>query len=209
MWATVLSPLVTNQERPLIRSMKTFQSRRRCLAGHQQRSSRSGFSLIEVVIASGILLMGLMALTSTSVVVHNLDQNDDTRRLASSALRGAVDRIHSVSANAIDDEDGWATTVSQAFAAGNMPGPVFTVEGLDPWDGMASVGTVQLVTDETLTDELLGSTLGMPRDLNNDGLTDNTDVSADARLLPVVVSVRWQTASGQRQLRQGFYVVGM
>jgi hypothetical protein len=38
--------------------------------------------------------------------------------------------------------------------------------------------------------------LGMPRDLNGDGAVDANDHALDYTLLPVIVRVRWRTASG-------------
>ena len=52
----------------------------------------------------------------------------------------------------------------------------------------------------------LGVELGMPRDLDHDGLVSNTDVRGSARVLPVVVRMRWSTALGDRELVQGIYL---
>ena len=50
--------------------------------------------------------------------------------------------------------------------------------------------------------------LGMPRDLDNDGAIDNPDVRTGARLLPVLITLRWRGVGGDRQLVRGFYVLG-
>ncbi len=41
--------------------------------------------------------------------------------------------------------------------------------------------------------------LGMPRDLNGDGIVDSADHSADYRLLPVLLRLEWRGQSGHRQ----------
>ena len=89
-----------------------------------------------------------------------------------------------------------------------MPGDTFDVQGLAPIAGSESVGTIQLITDETATDLGLGYEVGMPRDLNGDGDATDTDVSSDARLLPVLLEVRWRGQSGVITLRHAFYILG-
>ena len=82
------------------------------------------------------------------------------------------------------------------------------VPGLEPWVGENAVITVEVVTDETASDIDLGVRLGMPRDLDRDGIADNGDVRDTGRMLPVVVRARWLGASGPRQIEQGFFVLG-
>ena len=63
-----------------------------------------------------------------------------------------------------------------------------------------------LVTDETRTDAALGCQLGMPRDLDGDGLATNTNVSGTALLIPVVVRARWSGSRGNQAITHGFYL---
>ncbi len=181
---------------------------RKNLPAHH-RSAREGFTLIEVMIAMVVMLIGLMALTSTSLVVHSVNESDRLRRKALSGLRAAVERLQSRSTALIDSDTGWANDLVQAYTGGGNPGPLFSVRGLDAWEGEASLGTIQIITDETDTDGILGVNLGMPKDLNADGDTLSTDVTADAQLLPVIVRVRWEGAAGQREFTQGFWIARM
>lgn len=177
---------------------------------HRQRAPRrAGFTLLEVIVALSVLLVALMAMTSTTVVVHSVDNLDRERRLAVAALTQAIERVQARSSASINADGGWAPAVLEAYEAGGNPGPTFDVQGLTPWDGEAAVGTVQVVTDETATDTDLEARIGMPRDLDGDGLPFSADVSGDARLLPVVVRLRWKGAAGNRTLSQGFYVARM
>jgi hypothetical protein len=83
------------------------------------------------------------------------------------------------------------------------------VELLTPSDsGKSFPGTIQIVTDESVTDEQLGVELGLPRDLNADGDQIDTDVSGDARLLPVIIRIQWRGQGGEQNLVHGFYVMG-
>ena len=173
------------------------------------RRSQAGSSLIEVMIACGVMMVGLLALTSTSVVVHSLDQTDDARKLAGDALRSMVDRVHAMANRSLDDPISWSNGVTTALNAGGSPGDEFDVTGLNPWANAASVGTIEVVIDETLSDADLGLTLGLPRDLTGDGVMDETDATLNAGLLPVVVRVRWEVANAQQELTQAFFIVGM
>lgn len=161
------------------------------------------------MIASGVLVIGLLALTSTSMVATSLDRSDEARQAASQALRAATERVQALSIRAASDELGWAPTLSASLVPGGAPGDTFDVPRLEPWAGEASVGTLTLITDETLTDAALGVNLGMPRDLNGDGDAADSDVSANATVLPVIVRVRWDMGEGQRELSQGLFVVGL
>ncbi len=173
-----------------------------------QHSSSSGFSLLETVIGMSVMIIGLLAMTSTSVVVHSLDESDKARRLATTAQQAVIDQLNVRAAALVGDEAGWATALTDSYGDGGTPGSTFAVQGLDPWEGMAQIGSVRVVTDETITDDELGGPMGMPRDLDGDGLVSNEDVTASATLLPVVLRIRWTGESGDRELVHGLYVLG-
>lgn len=170
---------------------------------------KGGFTIIEIVIAMTVMLIGLLAFTSTSLIVHSVSEADRERRLAVSGLRIATQRLQARSTAAIESDDGWAVTLTQAYLAGVNPGPTFDVEGLDPWDGLPNVGSIQVITDETTTDADIDVNLGMPRDLDMDGLAVSNDVSNSAEILPVVIRMRWSGGGGDRELVQGFWVSRM
>jgi hypothetical protein len=104
----------------------------------------------------------------------------------------------------LTDPLGWGLSVENGVAAV----ATFQVEGLNPVPGQATVGTVRLVTDETATDTALGVELGMPRDLDGDGLATNVAVTTTARLLPVVFEVRWGSPWGEQRIMQGMWILG-
>jgi len=162
-----------------------------------------------VLIAMVVLMISLLALTSTSRVVHSVNESDRLRRKALSGLRTAVEHLQSRSTALIDSDTGWANDLVQAYTLGGNPGPLFDVRGLEPWQGEAALGTIQIITDETETDVILGVGLGMPQDLNGDGETLSTDVSADAQLLPVIVRIRWEGSAGRREFTQGIWIARM
>ena len=142
-------------------------------------------------------------------MAHSLEKTDDARQAAGQAIRSVVERVHAVSIQALTDPADWSRVVVDAFDPGNLPGPTFAVEGLDPWENEAAVGSIEVITDETLTDEEIGIRFGMPRDLNGDGQIFDSDISGDARLLPVVARVRWDNGEGEREISQAFYVISI
>jgi len=174
---------------------------------HPPPQRRRGFTLIEVVITSAVLLIGLLAMTSTSWVVHSLRGTYADKQLAHQGMQTVVEDLYALSEMAREDEVGWAPAILARFGAAGAPGPNFNVRGLDPWDGATDVGTITVISDETATDTALGVALGLPRDLNGDGAVNAADVSADAVLLPVIVELRWRGKAGNRQLRQCIYLL--
>ncbi len=168
------------------------------------KAGQSGFTLIEVAVAVIVLLVGLMALSASAVRVQGLARAARERMAAQNALRAKAEEIRSVSRAGLSDPLGWGLHVSNAIAAL----ATFPVEGLTPIEGQPSVGSVRLITDETQADAALGVELGMPRDLDGDGLATNNAVTTTARLLPVVFEVRWNSPWGEQRITQGLWILG-
>ncbi len=171
--------------------------------------TRAGFSLLETTIGITVVMIGLLAMTSTSYVAHSLQEGDKARRLANNALQRIIEQVQASSSALRDSETGWGNALQARYAPGGIPGNTFPVQDLTPWDGQETVGSVWVVTDETLTDAELGVHLGMPRDLNGDGVVNSNDVRSDATLLPVVVRLRWMSQAGRREIVHGFYALGL
>jgi hypothetical protein len=145
-----------------------------------KRNNETGLSLIEVMIAMIIfvgagapLLAGLA--TSASVRVDCTD-----RYVAIEAVLGIADEIRGTPIG----------TVASVWGPEGSRGNTFSIQGLDGSDGIPA-GSVTIVTDETTTDANLGIALGMPRDLDGDGLPENVDVSSNAVALPVIIEASW------------------
>ena len=169
-------------------------------------SPRSGFTLLEVVVSSAVLVVGLLALGSSTLRIHNLREHTVERRLAENALRGISEEIRGASRGTRRDAD-WLAALVARYGPG-APGASFAVEGLTPADGADAVGTIQLVLDERVGDADLGVALGLPRDLNGDGDDDDADVGATATLVPVVVRLAWSSDGATRRATHGFYLLG-
>lgn len=175
---------------------------------HRIRSNRArnGFTLIEVSLALTVLLVAMLTATASTLRAHSLRRTNRERVQAQNAVRAAAERLQSLAAGAQDDALGWGAAVINGVAANGEVAPTFDVPELTAVDGELSVGTIVVVTDETRTDAELGCDLGMPRDLDGDGLATNANVTGTALVLPAVVRARWRGSRGAQTLVHGFYV---
>ncbi len=170
---------------------------------------RSGFSLVEVLLAAVILAVAVTGIAGSVLSALALNRVNRETALAQQAARRAVEQVSSV-------------PFSEAFACYNADagddaglliaarGPGFAVPGLTPLAGDADgmCGRVMFPTvvnaggNEELREDSPEPTLGMPRDLDFDGqlVPDLDDHADDYRILPVRVRIEWQGISGQRQV---------
>ena len=170
-------------------------------------SKESAFTMIEVLVFAVLLLMGLMALTSTSITVHKLRGAVDERNTARAGMQSVIEEMQRNSSLLYNADPSWSSAFLAQYAAGGIVGDTFDVFGLGPQAGQPSVGTIQVITDETIADDELQIRLGLPVDLDNDGFIDNNDVTATADILPVIVRVAWTGVSGDSEISQAFYVL--
>jgi Tfp pilus assembly protein PilV len=178
--------------------------RRRRTAG----GGRGAFTLLELAIATSILMIGIVSVLSASSRMNSLRVSNRERTLAQNAVRSMTERMHASAHGFSADPVTWSQRLFDTFGPGGSFGNAFAVEGLPLVEGAESVGTIVIGSDETDTDTELQAQLGMPRDLNGDGDAADADVTSGARLLPVVLTLRWRGERGIHQLRHGFYLMG-
>ena len=171
-----------------------------CRRGRPITSERAGFSLIEMSVAAVVLTVAVCGLSGSMVSSVALDRVNHETALAEAAVRGTMEKIG-------------GTTFSEAFArfnadpaddpdgAGTAPGATFAVKGLRGAAGaLPGRITFPVGAPDQLREDVVDAALGMPRDLNGDGVVDAADHSGNYRLLPVRVSVTWRGVSGVRTL---------
>ena len=174
----------------------------RCFSRASAREKRRGLTLVEVVCALAVLLIGVLGFSQA--VVSALQANVTVREstLATQAARRQLETIQ-------------ATGFGQAFAIfnadptddpggiGTSPGAGFAVRGLQavPGDADGFAGEILFPTAAgapgILRENAGDPALGMPRDLDGDGVVDGVDHADDYQLLPVVVRVTWRGTRGR------------
>jgi hypothetical protein len=154
-------------------------------------------------------MIGLVAIISATSKMHSLRRLVRERVLAQNAIRSVAERVHARSFGLSNTHsDQWVDQLLLVYGPGGTVGNTFDVRGLDALPGAASVGTIQVLTDERLDDDAIGYELGLPRDLNGDGDATDADVTADAHILPIILELRWRGQTGDITLRHAFYVLG-
>jgi prepilin-type N-terminal cleavage/methylation domain-containing protein len=170
--------------------------------------ARGGFTMIEVSLALTVLVVALVATTASNLRMQSLRRSNHDRVAAQNAVQSIAERVQAIARAGTTDAGGFAPHVVAALSAGGELGTTFDVPGLSPVAGSAHVGTIRVITSETTNDATVGAELGLPRDLDGDGDALDADVSSNAHLLPVVVSLRWHGQSGDRAIVHPFYVFG-
>lgn len=181
-------------------------------SGRPGPAARGGFTLVEVVIASVVLVIAIGGLTGSILAGVKLSRSNEEQARAEAALRSAMARIQGTSfrdvfasynADPLDDPGGLA------------PGAGFAVDGLDAVEGDPDglpgeviFPSLSIAGEEQLREDFQDPAFNMPRDLSGDGVVDALDHADDYRVLPVRVRVRWRGASGQCSLERSLLLVG-
>jgi type II secretory pathway pseudopilin PulG len=166
-------------------------------------SVRSGFTLLEVMIGGGILIFAALALSQATVQSMKLSLQNRETALAQAAARQAIEDLQArdfadifVLFNSVDGDD------PVGFDA---PGATFDVPGLTPRAPGLTVGRIllpEVVVGATsrLDENYQDQAMGMPRDLDGDGVVDDdgTDHKGDYQILPVRVRLEWTGKGGDR-----------
>ena len=173
---------------------------------HSRSRGRAGFTLIEVTIAAAVLVIGVLGMVGSIAASLKLVGTNKETVLAHQAARGLVERMQNVTfaqvfatynGNAADDPSGASTA----------PGTRFDVTGLAPLPVAAGqtarAGTITFPTiagTNTLSESVVDAELGMPRDLNGDGVITNGAMPGSYLILPVRIQVRWRGNGGDRSI---------
>lgn len=179
-----------------------FHARRAVASDGRPLSSRQGSSIVELVVAVAVILVGLLAFSRSLGGAMALGEENRQTALATAAAQRIVEELYAADLARVfalynefpdDDPDG----------PGTAPGATFTVAGLesDGEDG-ALRGEILFPVSEDGTGELRerDSKLRLTQDLDLDGVVDEDDHSGDYRVLPVRVRVAWRDGREEREL---------
>jgi type II secretory pathway pseudopilin PulG len=167
-----------------------------------RRRRRSGLTLLELAMSIAVMVVGVSALASTVVTGSALNQVSHETEIARKAIETKIDAMRNTPfAQVFATYDG----VGGDDPAGpnTAPGRTFAVAGLTPLAG-APGGVAGLITFPStgpqLFENAVDTVVGMPRDLNLDGVVDAVDHAGDYMILPVRVRVQWMGAAGPRTI---------
>lgn len=162
---------------------------------------RTGFTLVEVAVVLTILTISLAMFARTMASAKNLNPISTETAVAGSAARTVLEEMRNhpfedvfalYNADPNDDPGG----------AGTAPGPNFAVPELAPTTAGGFVGSISFPTTAgVLREDTVDADLGMPRDLNADGVVDANSRADDYVLLPIRVRLTWvprNARTGQR-----------
>jgi prepilin-type N-terminal cleavage/methylation domain-containing protein len=154
-------------------------------------SAQHGFSMVEMVVVFAIVTIAISMFARTLASAKKLDPMATETTVAASAARTILEKMKNHPFEDIfplyngvpaDDPGG----------AGTGPGAQFDVEGLTPITPGAKCGTIIFPANKTtLREDVEDAMLGMPRDLNADGVIDSQNHAGDCMLLPIRIRVEW------------------
>lgn len=163
--------------------------------------------MLEAVIALAVMTVAVSLFSGMVVSTSRQRVANHEYPIASEAVRTVLEQMRNADFRAV-----WALYNADPdddpAGPGTGPGNRFRVRGLDPLEGAPDdlVGTVIFPTLENaagadeLREDSQDASLGMPRDLNGDSVTDDADRAGDYILLPVRVQVDWRGRYGDRHI---------
>ena len=181
-------------------------------ATHSPGARRAGFTFAELVVVMVVMLISVSIFTSTVVTTARQRAINRENAIAANAARSALELMRNeefeqvfalFNADPADDPAG----------PGTAPGEFFAVEGLNVVDGApgGAAGRITFPAVDVsggvgtpawqLREDFEDPDMGMPRDLNGDGVTDDQDHAGDYVILPVRVTIQWTGMAGQREYR--------
>jgi hypothetical protein len=170
------------------------------------RAGRGGFTLLEVTVAIGVLMLALLGF-SRSISGAVRDQASQGERMrALNAARAAIEGLRArpfASVYVLHNDDG----DDDPGGAGTAPGPHCAVPGLaapagdlDGAAGRILFPEIDSGSGPVLREDLVDPVFGLPFDLDADGVIDGGDKSSSYRLLPVLVRISWLGGAGSQEL---------
>jgi hypothetical protein len=159
----------------------------------------AGITLVEILIAGAFIALaacGMAALLAGSLSMNAV--NKETAQ-ARTAARRMLEELQNVPAS-----DVFATfntvTEDDPLGQATAPGSIFSIQ-MKPAAIQVSDMTGTVVFPEyvgQLREDLKDENLGMPRDLNGDGVIDSENHAKDYLVLPVRILVEWRGMTGER-----------
>jgi prepilin-type N-terminal cleavage/methylation domain-containing protein len=174
--------------------------------GNERRPGASpvttaGMTLLEVMIALTVLVIGASTAAYGLVGVSALVRASNERALATEAAQNVVEAMQGEAFAEVFVR--FNATAGDDPPLGVSPGNAFPVPGLEARPGDADGLPGEILFPGNGVDLLEGVfdvELGMPRDLGGVLGVDPDPHNTDYRILPLLVRVRWRGASGDQEV---------
>ncbi len=175
----------------------------------RDRKGQRGFSLLDVAITVSVVAIGLLAQASLTISSYSQTALNKERRLAMQGVRSQLEVIKGMELANVFAAFDESTDNDPADA----PGPHFDIKGLRPIPGDADghVGRVVLPvgdppessesSDPVLREDVSDTLMGMPYDLDGDGIIDSLPKNGTCIHLPVTIEVEWTGKIGRQILQ--------
>ena len=167
-------------------------------ARRPRSGTRSGFSLIEMMMVFAILIVALSMFSRTLSSTVNLDPLATETADASEAARNVIEQMRGFPFGEVYSRYN-ADPADDPGGPGTAPGPFFNVDGLSPTGAEGFVGQIVFAdTAGAIREDATIEEFGLPRDLNGDGLIDTEDHKNDCIILPFKIRLEWLSRHGTR-----------
>jgi type II secretory pathway pseudopilin PulG len=154
-------------------------------------SREIAITLVEVLVSLSVLTVGFLSLVATIAQNSRLQRVTHEKHIAVAGAESILEDLRRSDFREILDD----------FGPSGTPGPGFDLVGLnalaDDVDG--HVGHISFILDETAVDSVAAA-FELPRDLNGDGDSCDSNVSAGYRILPIRIIVEWTGAGGESRI---------
>jgi len=165
------------------------------------KAGQAAFSLIEVLVSITVFTLVSGAVVTSLTLTRALNNTNRETILAAQAAESALENLKATDFSEVFERYN-ATAADDPAGPEASPGLNFAVSGLAPLaddaDGMA--GRIEFPGDGlVLREDAVDAELGMPRDLDGDGLTDAADHADDYRILPVRAVIEWRAQGRARR----------
>ncbi|MDZ4774786.1 MAG: hypothetical protein SGI72_16800 [Planctomycetota bacterium] len=181
------------------------------IAPRRRHGSTRGFTLVEAVVAATVLVIGVLGYVASVTTGNRLMlQNRETRR----AYTAAQTVFAEMQSQSIEDvfANYNSTTSDDPAGATRSPGNRFTAAGVGVCASGSTdgAGAVRFPSKDgtTLREDIVDAALGMPRDLDGDGVISSGPLTKPPLILPVEVTVKWQSSGGEREVTVRKFLFG-
>lgn len=166
----------------------------------RRNSSEAGFTLIEVLVAGAFIAVAACGMSAVLAGSMSLTAVNKETAQARTAARRMLEELQNVPPGDVFSTFNTVTT-DDPYGAATAPGSIFSIQ-MKPAAIQVSGMTGTIIFPENLgelREDMKDPNLGMPRDLNGDGVIDSDNHAKDYLLLPVRIRVEWRGMTGERE----------